>query len=44
LGSSERFENAITDYALQYADLNVGDYSQLMTAIDDGSVSALKEM
>ena len=44
LGSSERFEDAITDYALQYAELNVGDYSQLMTAIDDGSVSALKDM
>jgi uncharacterized protein (DUF2252 family) len=44
LGSSERFENAITEYAMQYADLNLGDYQTLMTSIENGSTQALKDL
>jgi len=44
LGSSERFENAITDYSMQYADLNMSDYQTLMAAIEDGSVTAIHDL
>jgi hypothetical protein len=44
LGSGERFEDAITDYALQYTELNASDYQMLMSGIGDGSITAIRDL
>ncbi len=44
LGTSERFEDAITEYALQYAALNDRDYLTLTTAINSGEVTAIRDL
>jgi hypothetical protein len=36
LGSSDRFDEAIADFAELYADRNDEDFAQLQTAIQDG--------
>lgn len=40
LGSSNRFENAITSFGCAYADVNEQDYLELQTAVADGRVNA----
>jgi uncharacterized protein (DUF2252 family) len=40
LGSSDKFDNAIADFAEAYADLNDTDHRQLADAVTDGRVTA----
>ena len=40
LGSSDKFDNAIADFAEAYADLNDGDHRQLADAVATGRVPA----
>ncbi len=44
LGGSTKFEDAITEYALAYADVNARDYATLTEAIARGEISAIKDM
>jgi uncharacterized protein (DUF2252 family) len=41
LGSSDRFDRAVTEFAAAYADLNASDHANLVQAIADGRVNAL---
>jgi hypothetical protein len=43
LGSSTRFDRAVTDYAEQYADRNEQDYAELAAAIADGRIAVEPE-
>ena len=40
LGSSDRFDSAITEFAFTYADQNDRDYAAFKAAIDDGTIEA----
>jgi uncharacterized protein (DUF2252 family) len=42
LGSSDRFDNAIADFAETYADLNETDFKRLQAAVRDGQVQVQK--
>jgi uncharacterized protein (DUF2252 family) len=42
LGSSERFDRAVAEFAAAYADLNERDHRSLRQAVDDGRVPALE--
>jgi uncharacterized protein (DUF2252 family) len=44
LGARTKFEDAITEYALKYADVNAGDYATLTAAIASGEISAIKDL
>jgi len=44
LGASTKFDDAITEYALAYADVNDGDYATLTQAIAIGEISAMKDL
>ena len=41
LGKSDRFEQAMTDFAEAYADLNIKDHAALKSAVDAGRVVAV---
>lgn len=41
LGGSDRFDNAIADYALAYADQNLLDHAKLQAAVDSGRIRAI---
>jgi uncharacterized protein (DUF2252 family) len=43
LGSSSRFDKAIAEFALTYADQNERDFKALLQAIQDGRIQALQE-
>ncbi|HEX4254570.1 MAG TPA: DUF2252 family protein, partial [Streptosporangiaceae bacterium] len=40
LGSSTRFEEAVTDFAVSYADQTIHDHAALAAAVADGRVQA----
>jgi uncharacterized protein (DUF2252 family) len=42
LGKKDRFDQAITDFALRYADQNDEDYHEFVAAIKDGRLEALE--
>lgn len=44
LGARTKFEDAITEYALAYAELNNNDYDTLTAAIADGKITAVKDL
>ncbi|BCY08997.1 DUF2252 domain-containing protein [Actinoplanes sp. L3-i22] len=44
LGSSDRFENAVADFAEAYADLNDQDFRRLEQAVRDGLIKVQKGM
>jgi uncharacterized protein (DUF2252 family) len=44
LGSSDKFDQAIADFAETYADQNERDYAALQTAVKDGKVEAATEI
>jgi uncharacterized protein (DUF2252 family) len=44
LGGRTKFEDAITEYSLSYADLNERDYATLTEAIAIGEISAIKDL
>ena len=43
LGSSAKFENAIAEFAVTYADVNEGDHRELADAVADGRVPAIPD-
>ena len=43
LGSSSRFDKAIADFAMAYAEQNERDFKALLKAIQDGRIQALQE-
>ncbi|MGY4644669.1 DUF2252 domain-containing protein [Cellulomonas sp. URHB0016] len=44
LGSSERADEALADYAVTYADRIEGDHARLVAAIDSGRLPAVKDV
>lgn len=40
LGSGDKFDNAVTEFAFTYADQNDRDYAAFITAIDNGRIEA----
>jgi uncharacterized protein (DUF2252 family) len=42
LGRSDTFDNAIADFAVQYADVNEADYEALAAAVRDGRITAVE--
>jgi len=43
LGSSAKFENALAEFAVTYADVNEGDHRELADAVADGRVPAIPD-
>jgi hypothetical protein len=41
LGSSDRFDNVIADYAASYADQTVLDHAKLQVAVNTGQLTAV---
>jgi len=41
LGSSDIFDNAVTEFAITYADQNDRDYAAFIAAIDNGQIEAV---
>ena len=44
LGSSDRFDEAVADFAMTYADLNEADYVALQEAVASGRLEAVAEV
>jgi hypothetical protein len=43
LGNSERFDEAVADFAVAYADQNEQDHAALLKAIGAGKIEVLRE-
>ena len=42
LGSSDRFDRAMTDFAARYADRNERDYAEFVEAVRSGRLEAVE--
>lgn len=42
LGSSDRFDRAMTDFAVRYADQNERDYAEFVEAVRSGRLEAVE--
>ena len=41
LGNSDRFDRALLEFCLAYADQNERDYKRLVAAVDSGQIKAV---